>query len=348
MIRLLIVDDSAFARYSISRLVSADGGIEILGFARDGVEALEKASELRPDVITLDVEMPRLNGLETLERLMAETPTPVIMVSSLTGQGTDCTIRALEIGAVDYFLKASSANPVGSNTSQEELNTKIRMAAKVGRTGIARIRTSLPLSLPRREKRAPRPSKAGLRKVVVVASSTGGPGALHQVVPLLPENLPAAVVLVQHMPPGFTKSLAARLDELSMISVVEASPGSRLAAGQAMVAPGGYHLVFDQGGIARLSTEPAVLGLRPAADITMSSIVRLYGKAVVGAVLTGMGSDGTSGAMAIKAAGGHVVAQDEETSVVYGMPRCVVEAQVADYVVPLPKIAETITKLCRE
>ncbi|MFB3820291.1 MAG: chemotaxis response regulator protein-glutamate methylesterase [Candidatus Methylomirabilales bacterium] len=344
MIRLLVVDDSAFVRYAIARMVATDPEIEVAGVARSGVEAIAKTKELHPDVLTLDVEMPEMDGLTALRHIMAEAPTPVVMVSSLTSEGAQATIRALELGAVDFFLKSTSSNPLGSGNSPGELISKIRIAAALGKTGLGRLQ--LPYRASARHKGAKPASGGSPRRLVVIASSTGGPRTLHQVVPALPAGLPAAVLIVQHMPAGFTKTLAERLDELSEINVREAAPGVPLAEGTAFLAPGGYHMVVDAHGVVDLNRDPAVLGLRPAADVTMLSVAPFFGRMTVAAVLTGMGSDGTKGCAAIKAAGGRVLAQDEATSVVYGMPRSVVEAGLADKVVPLPDVAGEIAALC--
>ena len=345
MIRLLVVDDSAFARCTILRSVSSCPEIQIVGFARDGIEAMAQVRDLKPDVITLDVEMPRMNGLETLEAIMAEEPTPVVMASSLTGRGTDTTLRALEIGAVDYFLKASTANPGGDCGSQSELVTKIILAANVKKAVLKRCLVK-PQSPPPAKRTIPSYA-APPRKVVVIASSTGGPGTLYKIIPQLPGDLPAAVVVIQHMPAVFTKCLAGRLDELSFLSVREAAPGMLLTEGQVLIAPGGYHMVVGIGDKVSVNKDAQVLGLRPAADITMPTIARWYQKSTVGVVLTGMGSDGTNGAAAIKAAGGKVIAQDEASCVVYGMPRSVFESGFVDKVVPLAQMAEVIVEMCR-
>jgi two-component system chemotaxis response regulator CheB len=345
MIKLLIVDDSAFVRYAIARMVKSESGIEIVGTARDGLEALDKIKELKPDVITMDVEMPRMSGLQALERVMAESPTSVIMVSSLTGPGATATIRALELGAVDFFLKASSANPLGTSGSPEELISKIKMAASLDKQAVANL--SIMGKLVARTKPVNRPNSGIPRQVVIIASSTGGPRALYQVVPELPEDLPAAVLIVQHMPAGFTKTLADRLDETSHISIKEAEDGSVFSEGTALLAPGGFHMVLGNRNNVCLNQTPSVLGLRPAADVTMLSMAKAYGKKAVVVVLTGMGSDGTNGAAAIKAEGGIIIAQEASTCVVYGMPASVVQAGLANYIVPLPQVAETITRICK-
>jgi two-component system chemotaxis response regulator CheB len=267
------------------------------------------------------------------------------MASSMTGRGTKTTIRALEIGAVDFFLKASIANPVGSCGCQNELITKIKLAAKVDKASLKRgpARQESPL---RARRLIPRHTSSP-RKVVVIASSTGGPGALYQIIPRLPEDLPAALIVIQHMPAGFTRSLSERLNELSLVSVREAEPDVLLKEGQVLMAPGSYHMMVEAGDKISINQNLPVLGLRPAADVTMPSVARWYEGSSIGVVLTGMGSDGTNGAASIKASGGKVVAQDEATCVVYGMPRSVVESGLADKIVPLSQIAEEIVALCQ-
>ncbi len=346
MVKVLIVDDSAFARLSISRQLSSDPEIEVVGVACDGIEALEKIKELKPNVVTLDVEMPRMGGLKTLEHIMSEEPIPVIMLSSLTGKGTETTIKALELGAIDFFLKSSPAAPAGFYGLNGDLNAKVKLAAKVER---ARLKV-----VTRRGEIHPRPERlpsrhpSPLNKVIVIGSSTGGPGALYDLIPNLPGDIPASILIVQHMPPMFTKSLADRLNQLSQIEVKEAESGDSLGKGYALVAPGNYHMMVKMGGKIGLNQGPPVLGLRPAADVTMQSVARVYGALSIGVVLTGMGSDGTRGAASIKAAGGKIAAQDEATCVVYGMPRSVAESGNADKIVPLPQMACEIVLMCQE
>lgn len=346
MVTVLIVDDSAFARLSITKQLSADPGIEIIGYAADGIEALEKVEELKPDVVTLDVEMPRMEGLEALARIMSENPTPVVMLSSLTGKGTEITVRALELGAIDFFLKVSRATGAGFYGLDNTLNAKVKLAAAIGG---ARLRMAA-----RRREAPPRPKKPPgqlltvPKKAVVIGSSTGGPGALYEVIPSLPADIPAAVLLVQHMPPVFTKSLADRLNELSHIQVKEAEQGDVLRPGLALLAPGNYHMEVKMDRKIAVNQKPPVLGLRPSVDITMLSASLAYGPSTIGVVLTGMGSDGTKGAASIKAVGGKIAAQDEATCVVYGMPRSVAESGYADRVVPLTEMADEIMKMVRE
>ena len=346
MVKVLIVDDSAFARLSISRQISSDPEIEIVGVARDGIEALQKIRELKPSVVTLDVEMPRMGGLKTLEHIMSEDPTPVVMLSSITGRGTETTIRALELGAVDFFLKPSRASPAGLYGLDNDLNTKVKLAARVERSRLKAVTRRREIR-PRPERLPARPSSSA-DKVVVIGSSTGGPMALYELIPNLPGDFPASVLVIQHMPAGFTKSLADRLNELSQIEVKEAELGDSLRKGKVLIAPGNYHMMVKMDGKIGLNQRPPVLGLRPAVDITMQSVASIYGASSIGVVLTGMGSDGTKGAALIRAAGGKIAAQDETSCVVYGMPRSVIESGNTDKIVPLPQMAGEIVLMCQE
>lgn len=350
-IRVLIVDDSAFARLVISRHLDVDPEIEITGTARDGIDALEKISTLKPDVVTLDVEMPRMDGITTLEKIMSDYPTPVVMLSALTAGGADVTIKALELGAVDFFLKQSIINPTGNDVTSMELINKVKEASKVD---VARVTTRLKnivatLQRSSRKKAAATAAKTTkINKLVIIGSSTGGPRALYEVVPSLPADLPAAVLIVQHMPPKFTRSIAERLDELSQIDVKEAEAGDLVRLGQALIAPGGYHMVVQMNGVIALNQEKPRCGLRPAVDVTMEAAVKVYGSRCVGVILTGMGNDGTQGCAMIKAGGGKVLAEHESTCVVYGMPRSVVEAGLADRVVPVQKMVDEIKAFCEK
>ncbi len=350
MVKVLIVDDSSFARLSITRQLNADPEIDVVGVARNGIEALEKMKTLEPNVVTLDVEMPRMDGLQTLSHIMAEQPTPVVMLSSLTGEGTTTTIRALELGAIDYYLKSSPASPVASFGLGDSLVAKVKMAAKVGgsklRTLVRTVQTRRVDKTATAGSRGPGRSPAPPKKTIIIGSSTGGPNALYQVLPNLPADIPASMLIVQHMPPAFTKSLADRLDQLSEVEVREASVGDALVAGRVLVAPGDYHMTVSPDGRIRLNQEAPVLGLRPAVDITMKSAASVYGAATIGVILTGMGSDGTTGAAAIRSAGGRVTTQDEASCIVYGMPRSVVESGNSDTVVALPRMAREILRMC--
>lgn len=338
-VRVLVVDDSAFMRFTISRHLNETPGIVVVGSARDGREALNLIPELQPDVITLDVEMPRLDGLSTLREIMVKFPRPVIMLSSLTTEGAVETVQALTLGAVDFVAKPAFKANIDSILG--EVADKVLRASKAKVWGLSKA-ISTPLRPQTTEKKVR--SLLQHEKVVVIGSSTGGPRALNTVIPQLPSNLPAAVVIVQHMPAGFTRSLAERLDAASKVSVKEAEPGDELAAGRCLMAPGGFHLLLDTQGKFTLNQNPPVHGVRPAVDVTMLSITQRYKERVVGVVLTGMGSDGTNGAGLVHGSGGWVIAEAEQTCVVWGMPRSVTEAGFADEVVPLPKIADAIVR----
>lgn len=346
-VRVLVVDDSAYARLIIARNLAVDPEIEIAGMARNGNDAVDKIKNLRPDVVTLDIEMPVMDGMTALEKIMTDCPTPVVMLSALTAEGADVTIRSLEIGAVDFFLKQSLVSPIGEGYNGE-LISKVKNAARVDVAGVnARLKNIMAILQRGRRKEKPPVRNGQVDKVVIIGSSTGGPRALYEVVPNIPDDLPAAFLIVQHMPPKFTRSIAERLNELSRVTVKEAEAGDMIARGQALVAPGGYHMAVLPGGRISLNQDKPRCGLRPAVDVTMESAVRVYGSRCIGVVMTGMGSDGTYGCSMIKAAGGKVLAEDETTCVVYGMPRSVIEAGLADRIVPVQKIVDEIADLCR-
>jgi len=324
-IRVLVVDDSAFVRKAVERMLGAADDIEVVGLAADGEEGLAKARELQPDVVTLDVRMPRLGGLETLERLMAEQPVPVLLMSTLTQEGAEVTLRGLELGAMD-FVDKSSVQPMSMLSLAEELVAKVRAL------GRARVRAR-PRPVPSSARGAGAPAEC-----VVIAASTGGPAALQAVLGGLPAGFPAAVLLVQHIPRGFTRSLAERLDARSAVPVREARDGDVVGPGTVLVAPAGIHsrVVRRTGQVELvLDEEPRDALHRPSANVLMVSVAEVYGPLAVGVVLTGMGSDGTEGLRAIREKGGLTLAESEETSVIYGMPKAAIEAGVVRRVVPL-------------
>lgn len=343
-IRVLVADDSASVRSALMKGLSADPGIEVVGFACDGIEALEQVKALRPNVLTLDVEMPRMDGLRALEQIMKERPTAVVMVSSLTGKGTEATIKALELGAVDFALKTAPRGLAAVRGLIEELRKKIRVAAMVNVAALARQATQRERAA---VKRPPAEGHSRRRKrVVVIASSTGGPRALRNVIPLLPADLAVPVLVVQHLPAGFTARLAESLNGASALTVEEARPGVELSAGRVLVAPGGVHMRVAANDSIRLNLDERECGVRPSANLTMESAASVYGDAVLGVVLTGMGSDGTRGAALIKGAGGEVIVEHESTCVVYGMPKSVVDEGYADRIAPLSRIASEIVRVC--
>ncbi len=342
-INVLVVDDSAYMRKVISNLLQSDEDIIVIDTAQDGLEAIEKVKQWRPAVITLDVEMPKLDGLSALERIMRECPTPVIMLSSLTQQGSETTVKALTIGAVDFVPKPSGTISLDIYKVRDELVAKIKIAAKASVTNLHRSIITvppIPVVIP-----GTLPLCLAPNKLVVIGSSTGGPNALQQVIPRLPGNLPAAVLVVQHMPPGFTHTLAARLDDISQLKVSEAKEGDIIRCSQVYVAPGGYHMVLLSKTIIGLNQHPPVHSVRPAVDVTLESAVEHYGTQVVGVILTGMGYDGSKGMSLIKRAGGKTIVQNEATCVVYGMPRVIVEMGKADSILPIQKIADEIVSM---
>ncbi len=350
-IKVLVVDDSAFMRKIIGDIVSGDNELELVGIARNGKDALSKIGVLKPDVMTLDVEMPVLNGLETLRQLMGIGPLPVIMVSSHTRQGSETTLEALSAGAVDFVAKPS----IIKGESREELETmlpqKIKTAAK------ARLFPGLqedesPVAAGKERVAAAiagqggaYPKAGGMTNyVVAIGASTGGPRALENVFRGFPEDLPAAIMVTQHMPAGFTESLAKRLDRVSKLKVKEAGGGERIFPGQAYVAPGGYHLLV-KGGQTQLSSTPPVQHVRPSVDVMMESIAQYYGPSAIGVLLTGMGKDGAEGMAQIKRNGGKTIVQDPATAVIASMPQAAIKNGAADEIVPLDKIAAGVTRL---
>jgi two-component system chemotaxis response regulator CheB len=341
--RVLVCDDSPLQRRVITDLLT-DGGLEVVGEARDGVDLLDKVRVLRPDVVTLDVEMPRRNGLEALRDLMREMPTPVVMVSTLTGRSSRESVEALSVGAVDVVQKpALRLSPGSWEPVRDELVRKVSAAG--GARARALARTPAP-ARPGAELAAR--AKAAGGALVVIATSTGGPRALAAVVPRLPSPLGAGVLIVQHMPVGFTRSLAERLDADSALTVREAGRSDEIRPDTALLAPAGSHLEVPARGRVRLSDAPPIGALRPRADVTLSTAARHYGAGVLAVVLTGMGDDGLTGARAVKSAGGRLLAEDESTCVVWGMPRAVTAAGLTDAVMPLEAmplaIAEAVAR----
>ncbi len=339
-IRVLIVDDSSFMRHILAKYLEEDPDITVVGQARDGADALKQVRALKPDVVTLDVEMPRVDGVTALKNIMKVAPTPIVMLSALTQKGARVTVKALMYGAVDFVAKPSAAVEIRKIVG--ELIAKIKAAAGTQLVLPEKFVTS-PLS-PTVSKIVPQPFREG-DPLVVIGSSTGGPRALLEVFSNLPQDFSAAVVVVQHMPRGFTQSLAQRLDKNSPLVVNEANKGDRLARGLALVAPGGFHLQFEKPNRIVLDQGPKRNGVRPAVDVSMESAAMAYGSAVIGVVLTGMGVDGTVGATHIHFVGGKIIAEHESTCTIYGMPRSIAETGLADYIVPLPEVAPTLAEL---
>ncbi len=342
---MLVVDDSAFMRKSISMMLESDRSIEVIGTARDGLEAIEKVKILKPDLMTLDVEMPRMDGITALKRVMKESPLPVLMVSSVTKEGADATIDAMAAGAVDFIPKQISYVSLDITNIKENLVAKVKSIANVRSRVFQRSPSAAPPAAV-----SPSAFASPNAKLIAIGISTGGPFSLQKVVPLLPENFPLPVAIVQHMPPHFTKSLAERLDSISRLKVCEAEDGMEVASGKVFIAPGGFHLKFKDNGAnttISISAFPQSSLHRPSVDVMFNSALETYGGDVLAVVMTGMGKDGLEGARSIKRAGGKVIAQDEESCVVYGMPKSIVDAHLADSVVPLEEIASTlVTAVC--
>ncbi len=341
-VRVLVVDDSAFMRHTIRKILGAEADLDVVGEARDGVEGLTKAAALRPDVITLDVEMPRLDGLAMLRTLMQRRPTPVVMLSTLTQAGASATLEALDLGAVDFVTKPGTSRFSDLDGVRTALVRSVRAAA------ISRVRARAQRA-PRRRAAAAAPAAQGsggaIDRLVVIGCSTGGPPALAEVIPHLPVGLKAPVVVVQHMPAGFTATLAERLHKLSALPVHEARDGELLQNDHVYMAPGSRQLEVRADRSLKLSDAPPVHGVRPSVDFTLGTISPQLSRRSVVAILTGMGKDGADGARRLRQQGAKVVVQDESTCTVYGMPRAVVELGAADQIVPLEKVAATIQKL---
>ncbi|MCC6381156.1 MAG: chemotaxis-specific protein-glutamate methyltransferase CheB [Dehalococcoidia bacterium] len=335
---MLVVDDSAFMRRALERIIERTPGLVVAGTAGDGLEAVRQTLALRPDVITMDVEMPRLNGVRAVAEIMHAVPTPVVMVSTLTEQGTETAIQALEAGAVECVAK-----PGPLSTSLAEAGDEIVTAIR--RASAARLRRLRPgaASAPPPPDKADRHATAS-ESVVVIGASTGGPPALTRVLSALPASLPAGVVVVQHMPAGFTEALARRLDGVAALHVEEAREGSLVERGKAIVARGDYHAVIGSDRRVHLDSGPSLHGVRPAVDVTLQSAAAVYGAKATVAILTGMGRDGAEGASLVEDAGGRVVVQDEATSVIYGMPRVAREKTRNPVVAPLEGVAEAIAR----
>lgn len=351
IIRVLVVDDSALVRQLLVMALSLDPRIEVVGTARTGVEAVEKARVLSPDVITLDIEMPELSGLEALPHLRKACDARVIMLSSL--DDPDTTYRALARGAVDFIAKPSGAGSASITGLSEHLIKVIKTAYRVTPSKVAALSAedeAEPRGATPGATRRPQKARRGVAACVAIAASTGGPPALERVFRGLSADLPAAYVVVQHLPAGFSTSLARRLNSVSELEVMEASDGAVLTPGRAFIAPHGSHVVVtERGGTARLllTHDAPMHGVRPAGDPLFESVARVFGERSVGVVLTGMGADGARGALAIRLAGGETVLQDEQTSIVWGMPGSALRMGAGNRVVPIGLVAAEIRRAVR-
>ncbi|GLY96896.1 chemotaxis response regulator protein-glutamate methylesterase [Actinoplanes sp. NBRC 103695] len=357
MIAVLVVDDSVVVRKLITDALGGAPGISVVGTAANGQLAQAKIDQLKPDVITMDIEMPKMNGIEAVKELRKRHRTPVIMFSTLSAAGASATLEALAAGATDYVTKPSNVGSIAESVAavREQLVPKIHALAKKGGPRPTLRGPQRPLSAPGRlappklPARPARPGPAAVRRgpqgrvdLIAVGSSTGGPDALTKVLLGLAADLPVPIVVTQHMPPVFTKMFAERLDRSTPLRVVEAGDGMELTAGTVYIAPGDKHLVLQRKGtavVAQLSGAPPENSCRPAVDVMFRSVAQVYGGSAYAAVLTGMGHDGRVGAKVLRDAGAEVLAQDEASSVVWGMPGAVVQAGLADEVLPLDRIA---------
>src|SRR5437868_8255709 len=354
-IRVLIVDDSAFMRKVLETIFNTDSQLQVIGHAKDGREAVALAESLKPDVITMDINMPHMDGLQATAHIMTTNPRPIVVVSSESRDGAASTLKALELGAIEFIAKPSGAIDLDMQSIREDLLRKVKMAAKVRVVRTAsRLAATLqsPIAAPRnsnpRPANLPNPisSAPDVRfPVVVLAASTGGPATVMRLAPGFTKEFPAAVILVQHMPATFTTQFAAQLSEFTEIRVKEAEAGDIVQPGTLYICPGAQHLRVNPLGRIQLdAVSGRIAGYLPNIDVTMESVAAYGGALSIGVVLTGMGNDGALGAKAIKKAGGHVIAQDEATSVIFGMPAEAIKLQVVDQVLGLDDIYAAIEK----
>lgn len=347
-INVLVVDDSAFMRRAISKMLEGEPEIAVCGTARNGEEAVIKAGQLHPDVITMDVEMPGMSGLDAVREIMARSTIPIIMVSALTQEGAETTFRALDLGAVDFIAKPDAAY-VNISDVARDLIAKVRVFAR--RSAPRRMSVRPKVAMPPLAEPPLQPAAhSTLFECVAIGTSTGGPVALSRIVPLLPGAFPTPIVIVQHMPPGFTRPLAERLNQSSKLTVLEGADGMVLRKGQVIIAPAGRQLTLRRS----YGSDEVEVHLRdddghslhvPSVDVMTASVADVYGGATLAAILTGMGQDGVVGLRKVKDRGGFVIGQDAATAVVYGMPRAAAQAGLVDRVLPLDQIAPALCEL---
>lgn len=350
-IKVVVVDDSPFMRKVLSDIINSDSQLQVIGSAKNGREAVEIVKSLKPDVVTLDIEMPIMNGLEALKEIMETSPIPVIMLSGLTYKGAESTMIALELGAIDFIEKPSSIFMVNTEDLKKRIIEKVKQAdfAKVFYNKNTESKNKI-FTYNRRSLKKER-KNINEKNIIAIGTSTGGPRALQHIIPLIPEDFPGSILVVQHMPPGFTKSLADRLNSISKVTVKEAVDSEVLYPSHVYIAPGDYHLEVkknynDQFCISLTQNQPRS-GHRPSVDVLFQSLSELHDNDVniIAVIMTGMGSDGTKGLEDLKRkASAYVIAQNEESCVVYGMPKSAVKAGVVDEIVPLEKIIEVILK----
>jgi two-component system chemotaxis response regulator CheB len=345
LISILVVDDSAFMRKAISTMLEKDPEIRVVGTARNGQEGLDKVRELDPDVVTMDIEMPVMDGLTALPRIMAEMPRPVLMISSLTTEGAEATLKAMELGAVDFIPKDLSKVSLDIVRIEKDLQRKVKT--------VARRKFKRPQPAKSLASQAAKPAPAPLAKptgrpqrdIVAIGVSTGGPPAVQKVLSALPADFPVPILIAQHMPAAFTGPFAKRLDGVCGITVKEAEDGEAVRSGVAYIAPGGKHLKAVRNGVKlriKVDEEPKEALYKPSVNVLVDSVAEIYGRRVLSVILTGMGSDGLEGVREAKAKGGLALAQDDASCVVYGMPKAIVDAGLADEIVDIEDMGRTI------
>jgi two-component system, chemotaxis family, protein-glutamate methylesterase/glutaminase len=355
-VSVLIVDDSGFFRRRLGEMINSCAGMTVVGTASNGREAVEQTLKLKPDVITMDYEMPVMDGITAVRHIMKQAPTPILMFSSLTYEGARVTLDALEAGAVDYLPKNFEEISTSSAELKRKLTERILTVAAAGRNKAVsqpRVVPTSPVPTPASARpvaaKPGRPSAPASRRnekkyeLLAIGTSTGGPVALQTVLTQLPADFPLPILLIQHMPASFTAAFAERLNSLCNIKVAEAKNGDRLVAGQALLAPGGQQLMVTQGGVVKVFAGDERLNYKPSVDVSFGSAANVFAGKTLAVVLTGMGADGCEGARLIKQKGGTVWAQDEATCVIYGMPQAIVKNELADEILPLPKVS---TRLC--
>jgi len=377
-VKVLVVDDSGFFRRRVSEILSSDTTIQVVGTATNGKEAIDQALALKPDVITMDYEMPMMDGITAVRHIMQRCPTPVLMFSSLTHEGARVTLDALDAGAVDYLPKNFEDISRNPEKVKQMLCEKVHTISRSNRrfsgygsapaaptpapapASTSSLRSPTPTAGAARPAPAPAPARSAAPtpsltsaapkrkayKLVAIGTSTGGPVALQRVLTQLPANFPAPIVLIQHMPAAFTKAFAERLDKLCRISVKEAEDGDILRPGLALLAPGGKQMMVDGRGAVKILPGDERLNYKPCVDITFGSAAKSYGDKVLAVVLTGMGADGREGARLLKQGGSHIWAQDEASCVIYGMPMAIVKADLADAVYSLDDIGRHLVEAC--
>lgn len=359
-VKVLVVDDSGFFRRRVSEILSADPNIQVVGTATNGREAIDQALALKPDVITMDYEMPMMDGITAVRNIMQRCPTPVLMFSSLTHEGARVTLDALDAGAVDFLPKNFEDISRNPEKVKQMLCEKVHTIARSNRRAApvaAPVQASAPMQAPIPLARPASPAssspavaaaavKRKSYRLVSIGTSTGGPVALQRVLTQLPANFPAPIVLIQHMPAAFTKAFAERLDKLCRISVKEAEDGDMLRPGLALLAPGGKQMMVDPRGMVKILPGDERLNYKPCVDITFGSAAKSFADKVLAVVLTGMGADGREGARLLKQCGSQVWAQDEASCVIYGMPMAIVKANLADAVYSLDDIGKHLAEAC--